>query len=296
METRATRGFHDRMAIIFDFDLTLAPATVPAVLRAMGVEEPDRWVHDRLEPMVRDGWDKILARGPLLARTAEERGVELTREFVAEVGRRLAIFEGVEDALPALRDLGRELSGGAEVELCVLSSGFVEIMGASPVAPLVDAMWGSALYWGEDGRLIGVKRAVIHSEKARYLLALAKGLDMSGADEPQHVHHATPIGEWHVPLDQMIYVGDGASDVAAFKLMHEHGGIAIGVDHSADDEMWAAADDIFESARVDNLAPPDFREGSELHRSLCLAVECVAKRIALRRFAAGDDRPRAPGA
>jgi hypothetical protein len=34
--------------------------------------------------------------------------------------------------------------------------------------------------------------------------------------------------------------------------------------------------------RVQNLAPTDYREGSELMRSLTLAVESTARKIALR--------------
>lgn len=280
-----TRGFHDRMAVVFDFDLTLAPGTVPWLLRCMGVPDPERWEREHCDPMVRDGWDQILAYGPLLARAARERGIDLTRDVVEQAGRSLPIYDGVEATLAALRELGREASEGATVELYVLSSGFVEIMGASQIAHCFDAMWGSALYWDERGHLAGVKRSVIHAEKALYLLALAKGLDMTGANEPQDVHTDKPMTEWHVPLDQMIYVGDGESDIAAFHLMHGNGGVAIGVDHSESGDEWARQAHVYDAARVDNLAPVGFSEGDELARSLRLAVESVGKRIALRRFA-----------
>lgn len=94
--------------------------------------------------------------------------------------------------------------------------------------------------------------------------------------------------DWHVPLDQMIYVGDGASDIDAFKLMHQNGGIAIAVDHSDAGEKWDATEHMFTGAHVENLAPPDFTEGEELHRSLLLAVEMLGKRVALRSMAVGE--------
>lgn len=139
-----------------------------------------------------------------------------------------------------------------------------------------------------DGELLGVKRTVIHSEKARYLLALAKGLDIAGANEPQDVHFPRPLADWHVPLDQMLYVGDGASDVDAFNLMHDNGGIALAVDHSPADEARSAQEHMFDKARVENLAPPDFSEGAGMRRSLRLAVECLGKRVALRALGQGE--------
>lgn len=284
----ATRGFLNRMAVVFDFDRTLSSGTVDALLERLGVTDSRRWREEELEPMVADGWDEILAKVHLLAKTAERNGARVTRDLLEEVGRSLHAYPGVIEILPALRRLGQEVSCGAEVELYVLSSGFVDMMTHSPIAECVDRVWGSSIHWSDQGELLGVKRTVIHSEKSRYLLALAKGLDMAGANEPQDVHKEKPIEDWHVPLDQMIYVGDGASDIDAFNLMHDNGGIAIAVDHSRGSEEWEAGEHMFGGARVENLAPPDFREGSEMHRSLTLSVEIIGKRIALRALARGE--------
>lgn len=287
-KTSATRGFHDRIVVAFDFDQTLAPGTVEALLARMGVDDPRAWDRDVLKPYVKDGWDEIIAHGPALLRTAKERGVELTRGLLDDVGRTLRVFDGVAECLSLLRERGREVSGGASVELYVLSCGFEEIMCSSSLATHFDDMWGSAFCFGDDGELLGVKRTVIHSEKARYLIALAKGLSMEGANEPQDVHLDKPIEDWHVPYDQMIYVGDGVSDIAAFNLMHDNGGIAIAVNLAEDANAWAAAEHMYDGARVDNLSPPEFGPDGELRKSLVLAVECVAKRVALRRLARGD--------
>ena len=284
----ATRGFHDRIVLVFDFDRTLSSGTVEALLERLRVEDSRSWREGKVQALVDDGWDEILAKGWLLRRTAEEQGVDLTEELVKEVGRGLECYPGVEEAFPKLREIGRESSGGATVEIYVLSSGFVDLMTQSPVADLVDDIWGSSLHWGEDGLLVGVKRTIIHSEKARYLRALAKGLDIAGANEPQDVFRDEDDDEWHVPLDQMIYVGDGGSDLDAFRLLQQHGGIALAVDHSEDSEEWEADEHMFEGARVENLAPPDYKDGSEMYRSLALAVEAIAKKVALRRLGRGE--------
>ena len=273
---------------MFDFDQTLAPGTVEALLQRLGVEDPERWDRDYLEPLVRDGWDKLIAHGPALLRTAEEQGRVITRDLVEDVGRQIECYDGVAETLELLRERGRDASGGAKVELYVLSCGFEEIMCSTAIAKAFDGMWGSAFHWADDGRLLGVKRTVIHSEKARYLMAFAKGLEMQGADEPSDVHLEREPEDWHVPYDQMIYVGDGASDIAAFHLMHDDGGIAIGVKQGNGSNNWAAAEHMFAAARVDNLAPPAFTAGGELRESLLLAVESVAKRVALRRMAQGE--------
>lgn len=284
----ATRGFVDRIAICMDFDRTLSEGSFEKLLARLGVEDSQRWRKEQLQPMMDDGWDEILAKGAQLVDLAEAQGVEITRDLVKEVGRSLEPFPGVAEILPALRRLGEEASGGADVRLYVVSSGFVDIICESPIAGLLDNILGSSMHFGEDGRLQTIKRTLIHSEKARYLLAIAKGLDLAGANEPQDVHRDKPIEEWHVPLDQMIYVGDGGSDLDAFNLLHDEGGIAIAVNASEHGEPWQAREHMFDAARVENLAPPDFREGEEMHRTLTLAVEIVAKKVALRRMSRGE--------
>lgn len=284
----ATHGFHNRIVAVFDFDRTLSAGTIDALLDALGVEDHRQWRDERLQAMIDDGWDEILAKARLLVVTAQEKRRPLTRDFVETVGRGLEAYPGVEETLNELRQIGTQAGEGAQVELYVLSSGFVDIMAQAPVARCFDDVWGSSFHWSDGGELLGVKRAVIHSEKARYLLAMAKGLDIAGANEPQDVHQERPPSEWHVPLDQMIYVGDGASDIDAFKLMRENGGVSIAVDHSREGERWEASEHMFSGAHVENLAPPDFSAGKEMHRSLKLAVEMIGKRVALRSLAVGE--------
>lgn len=282
---KATRPFHKRIVVVFDFDRTLSDGTIDALLDELGVEDKAGWRRDKLGGMLDDGWDEILAKSVLLARAAKDCGREITEDLVKEVGRRLPAYPGIEETAARLHEIGREIAG-AEVELYVLSSGFVDMMTVSPIAHLFDDIWGSSMHW-EDGRLVGVKRSLIHSSKARYLMALAKGLGLAGANAPAHVYQDRPPGEWHVPFDQMIYVGHGASDIAAFKLIQENGGIGLAVDHSEDEEQWEAAEHIYRSARVENLAPPGFSEGAELRRSLELATKIIANRVALRALAQG---------
>ena len=73
------------------------------------------------------------------------------------------------------------------------------------------------------------------------------------------------------------------------QLMHEHGGLAVGVtkpDGGRGD--WAGYAHVWEERRVQNLAPADFRRGSELLRSILLCVGSIAKKVELRRLGRGE--------
>lgn len=295
----ATVAFHNRVALVFDFDGTLAPDSIDALLAAAGAD-PERWRRERLRPLIEAGWDTQLAHvWALLAlgRADGEDGCRpVTEDLLAEVGRDLEPFPGVPAMFDRLRGLARAIVADVEVEFYILSAGLAGLQRANRIAGEFRAIWGTELHFSDDGRLAFVRQLVTFPEKVRYLLQLAKGLGTGGPSGPEDVWRDVPGREMHLPLDQVVYVGDGASDLPAFELMHRHGGLAIAVGKERDDgegggdaeEGWEQRDRMYPDRRVQNLAPPDFREGAELMRSCELALESIVKKVALRRLGAGE--------
>ena len=149
-------------------------------------------------------------------------------------------------------------------------------------------MWGSEFHFDDQDEIAFAKQVITHPEKVHYVLALSKGIGMRGPNEPADAWRPVPDHELHVPLDQIVYVGDGASDMPAFALLNEQGGIALAVYKSERAQDWGGHGEMRPERRVENLAPADFRDGAELMESLTLALESVAKRIALRRLGRGE--------
>lgn len=88
-----------------------------------------------------------------------------------------------------------------------------------------------------------------------------------------------------MPFSQMIYVGDGASDLPAFELLARQGGLSIGVfgpGGSASD--WGRDHRTHAGQRVQNLAEANYAKNAELVQSPTLGMEAIAKLIALRRL------------
>ncbi|MFC0677422.1 hypothetical protein ACFFGH_06090 [Lysobacter korlensis] len=280
----ATRVVHNRIAVVFDFDLTLGKGSVDVLLQKLGVD-PESFRREQVEPLDREGWDHSLARFKALIDLSERCGGAITESLLQEVGRDTPLYRDVERVFDRLRETARAVVDDVVVEFYVLTAGFAEVPGATSIAHEFKAIWGSAGCYDDDGRLVFPKRIVTYPEKVRYLLQLAKGLSVDGSDSPPDVYREIPEQDWHVPFDQMVYVGDGASDLPAFDLIGSRGGIAIGVfgpDGSA--SSWSKDKKMRAGRRVQNLARADYAEDAELSRSLCLAVEAIAKLIALRRL------------
>ncbi len=279
----ATEAYHRRIAVVFDFDLTLAPGALDALLHRCG-QDPEQWKDRYVRPCQEEGWEEILATIHALVRLSESGGgPRITRTLLEEVGRGLQPYEGVPEIFGSLRRIAKDVLPEIELSYFLVSSGYRDVMCATSIAHEFKAIWGTELHFDNDGALDFPKLILTHPEKVRYILALSKGLDPQGANAPAHVYRDVPDAEVYVPLDQMIYVGDGRSDMSAFRLMSQAGGLAIGLSKPGQEE-WNGRSRMDAQRRVQNLAQTDFTEGSELVQSLSLAVGSLARKVALRRF------------
>jgi phosphoglycolate phosphatase-like HAD superfamily hydrolase len=280
----ATHEVHDTIGLVFDFDDTLAPDSVGALLAVLGIDRAEwekRWFH----PLVETGWDEILARGYGLINAAKEIGRKIDPDLVLETAQSIEPYPGVMEMFERLRESAEKECRGVTLDFTILSAGFVNVIIKTELAKCFDRVWGSDFHHDESGAAVFVKRTVTHPEKALYLEALSKGLGVEGANAPEGVGRRVDEKDMRFPVDQMIYVGDGGSDLDAFAFTESHGGLAIAV---AKDGKFAPEDKMFDGQKIENLAPPDFSEGGEMLRSLQFAVRSAAGRIALRRLSKGE--------
>ena len=254
---KATVPFHNRIALIFDFDETLAPDTFTALLDYCGLD-PEQFQTQRIEPLLENGWDKKLARFHCLIEESRRRDdLTITADTFAEVGQNLALYPEVEQMFARVRKYAQNVVPDVEVEFYLLTAGMLEIPRATAVASEFRTMWGGELHFDDQGELAFVKRTVSYPDKIRYILKLGKGLDIDDPKINHDVYRYMPEDEWYVPLSQIIYVGDGDSDMPAFAFVRENEGIAIGVFQSDSAASWESHNQMTRGRRVQNLAPAD---------------------------------------
>lgn len=287
--TQVTKSLSKRIALVFDFDDTLVPDTFDALLESCNLDY-QKFRRERVQPLIEKGWEPILAKFYSLIQESKRRDSKnkITKEYIAEFGKKLAPFKGATEMFDRLRQSAHKVNPDVELEFYIISCGMVEIARNTSLAPYFKAMWGCEFHYGEDGGIEFLKRLVSHTEKTRYLYQLAKGIDSQSEDGKSFIYGDIPQEKLHVPLTQVIYVGDGASDIPCFSIMNQERGVAIGVYKERTAEEWSNEAEISKSQRVVNLAPAEYSEDSELMRSLTLAVESMCKQIALGQLSVGE--------
>ena len=274
------------IAVVFDFDDTLAPDTTSGFLEYLGVP-PDQFWQERVNPLLEQGWDPIPAYLYRLIELSHELPPErrITRERLAAFGTQVRLHEGVTRIFGKLEAAVRSVHPDLRLEFYIISSGIREIILNTRIGARFSGIWACDYHCDpESGEILFPKNIISFTDKTRYLFQISKGfVGPDYANRPFEVNRRVPEEALRIPFKQMIYVGDGYTDIPCFSLIRKQGGIAIGVFDSGREEKWRQAWGFIEEERVSNLVPADYRKGSALEQSLLMAVDNMAGHIALRK-------------
>ena len=283
--SQAPQPVSNKIAIAFDFDDTLVSDSYDELIKKMG-HDPKDFRKNRYYPLREAGWDGIPARFYTVVEESQQRtnGNKITKSFLKSFGEELSPFPGVEDMFDRLQQTAAAVGEDIEVEFYLITSGFVEVARATSIAHHFKAMWGCEFHYNDEGEVVFVKRTVTHPEKTRYLRFISRGIDRHSEDNLLFVYDDVSFDDLYMPMNQVIYLGDGTSDLPCFAMLNQMGGTAIGVCKEGSPDDWAKQYQVTSSQRVHNLASADYSEGSEMMQTLTLAVESVAKQIKLRQL------------
>ena len=285
------------IALIFDYDQTLTPNYMQdeVLFPAFGIDSGKFW--QRCAVLVREqGYDSELAYMKVLLDTLEfDRP---SNAGLRELGAKLTYYPGLpqmfeEFARGLLTD--EDVALGIHVEYYIISSGLKEVIDGSSLRRYVRAVFGCEYAEDNDGRISFPKRVISHTQKTQFLFRVNKGLLDLRTDVNDHMDDdLRPI-----PFENMIYVGDGPTDIPCFNVIRKQGGQAIAV-YNPDDPTRAAFRKCYQlcahTDRVRHIAPADFRSGSHLRLLLDEMVSEIATKIKARRQTALDlGTVRAPG-
>lgn len=265
-------GFEKKtIALVYDFDGTLSPRPMQeyAFLPKIGVDARAFW--EESNRIAREeSADQLITYMHLLYKKAKAAGVRIDRADLVAQGRDVELYSGVEEWFDEIAEYVRlrAESHGVGLRHYLVSSGLTEIIEGTRIFHRFHNVFASE-YWFEAYDLPYPKRVITDTGKTQFLFRINKGVEDLGDSINQHMpEEARPI-----PFANMIYFGDGETDVPSMAVMRKNGGHAVAVHPPGKGRRKCV--ELFKAGRCDFYAPADYRRGSDLFRRTCLLIDRI---------------------
>lgn len=258
------------VAIMYDFDRTLCTKDMQdySFIPSLGMTESEFWsfANDfgRKEHM-----DSILAYMYAMVKISKDKNIPLLRQNLVDMGKNVELFSGVEGWFDRISAFGAEQ--GVQVEHYVISSGMKEIIEGTSISKYFKSIFACEFLYDENGNGVWPKTDVNYTNKTQFVYRINKGvLDVANDID---LNRSMPDDSKRVPFCNMIYIGDGLSDVPCMKMMKAYGGYSIAVYQSRDSKVV----DLLKKGRVDYIYPADYSEGTGLD----ITVKNIIRKMAI---------------
>jgi 2-hydroxy-3-keto-5-methylthiopentenyl-1-phosphate phosphatase len=250
----------EKVVFMYDFDKTLCDKDMQeyAFIPNMQLSANEFWTatsEEALNPG--NNIERILAYMYTMMKYSKRNNIKLTREYLKSCGDKVNLFEGVESFFVRINQLANAL--GFEAEHYIISSGLKEIIKGTSIAKYFKEIYACEFHYDKDGIADFPAYVVNYTMKTQFLNRISKGaFDLS---DDKKLNAKIKDEDRYVKFENMLYFGDGLTDVPCMKLVRENGGTAIAIYQNNDDKI---ARQLLQENRVDFIAPANYSEDSYL--------------------------------
>ncbi|MDD6847430.1 MAG: haloacid dehalogenase-like hydrolase [Oscillospiraceae bacterium] len=249
------------VAIMYDFDKTLCTKDMQnyRFIPSLGIEVGEFWDYTNYVQTT-EKMDSVLAYMYAAVKISKEKNIPIKRSGLEENGKSIEFFPGVVEWFKRINEFGK--ANNVEIEHYVISSGMKEIIDGTIISGEFKNIFACEYLYDDEGNAVWPKTAVNYTNKTQFVYRINKGvLDVSNDTD---LNRSMPDDSKRIPFENMIYIGDGLSDVPCMKMMKSYGGKAIAVYQQLDEKVK----ELLRKDRVDFIYPADYSENSGLDKTV----------------------------
>ena len=191
-----------------------------------------------------------------------------------EHGRGISLFPGVASWFDRINAAG--VSRGIDVHHYVISSGLHETVDGTIIQKYFKAVFASAFLYDGSGVADGKAVAVNYTTRIQYLFRINKNaMDLS---DDKAVNAFQVFEKRAIPFPNIVFIGDGDTDIPYFRLIKKQGGHSIAVYPAGDPIRAERGLRLITDGRVHCAVLADYTESGDLERRVVAIFDLVAKR------------------
>ena len=263
-----------KVAIMYDFDDTLAPGNMQeyAFIPNLEIDAGEFWEHCAVLAKEHN-MDSVLAYMYMMVNLAKQKNLKITKSEFYKQGEIITFFNGVETWFERINEYGKSL--GLEVEHYVISCGLKEIIEGTKIAKEFKRIFACGFAYDENETPFWPNHAINYTSKTQYIYRIRK-------QQLDNLYDSYELNEYIndrsllIPHSNMIYVGDGETDVPCMKIVKNEGGHSISVFNPNKEKKMKIANKLYHDNRVNFIAPADYSENSKMEKIVKSILDQVA--------------------
>jgi hypothetical protein len=269
------------IALVYDFDGTLSLEAMQhyGVLPSLDIKPSDFWGSVK-EKRKETRAEELLVYMHEMIKLADQKDVKLDRDQFKEHGQTIEFFKGVETWFGRFNEYVASICEDEDVivEHYIISAGLREMIEGCSIVDEFREIYACEFAYDQYGHPEWPRRIVSDTSKTQYLFRINKGV----LDVNESINSHMPLSRRRIPFDNMIYFGDGDTDVPSMAVVMANGGHAVAV-HPPEEINPQKCLDLRAANRIDYFCPANYSEGSELDQLVKKTLSVIVSRTNLRR-------------
>jgi len=258
------------IGILYDFDKTLCTTDMQEYSLIKNLEmTPSEFWGAAADLTSKYEVEKILSYMCVMIRKCKEKGIKLTEEYLRSCGENVVLFKGVSTWFDRINEYGESL--GVNIEHYIISSGTYEIIQGTPIAKYFKRIYACRYMYDENGEAVWPSLAINYTQKTQYIYRISKGV--LDANDDYNLNRVQDGSQRRIAYNNMIYIGDGMTDIPCMKMVKQRGGKSIALYPSGRSETVKT---LVEDNRINYVCVADYSPNSSLEKIVKLMIENMA--------------------
>lgn len=266
-----------KMALIYDFDYTLSPKDMQAFhyIGKLGYKSVNDFWEKCAENTKANNMDGILSYMQLMVK----ENPNVTKKELKEEGKYIKLYKGVDTWFKRINEYGK--AHHVDVEHYIISSGIKEMIQGTKIAKEFKKIYACSYTYDENGKVLWPSRVINYTTKTQYLFRINKGV----LDETNDfdLNRKMPQTEKHIPFENIVYFGDGMTDVPSMKVVLEQGGNTVAIYENKETKKNLALE-LKKDERAVFIALADYRENSKVDKLIKSIIDSIETKTKINKL------------
>ena len=268
---------HNVIALVYDFDGALTPQPMQeyTILPEIGIKNGKRFWNEVKREARRQNSEEIVTYMRLMLKKSDMKDFAVRRKDLKKLGRNIQYFQGVESYFERINKYVKNRFSGVKLRQYLISAGLKEIISGTKISKHFYNIFASEYYYDVYGKATFPNVIVNDTLKTQFIFRINKGMEKLYEGINSYLREEDRA----VPFQNILYIGDGLTDVPCMTVIRNYGGCAIAVYKPYSPKGKDTCRELLKAERVNFIAQADYSDGSELDKLIKLLLDNMVEEI-----------------